>query len=64
MNFSWAAAPHIKPRDSVSKIMLKVLVALLPSVLLLAWFFGGRRLYQYFVSHFDSINSRSYGVET
>ncbi|HIL41526.1 MAG TPA: electron transport complex subunit RsxD [Methylococcales bacterium] len=41
MNFSWAAAPHIKPRDSVSKIMLKVLVALLPSVLLLAWFFGG-----------------------
>jgi len=40
MKSLWVSSPHLPLQNSVSKIMFKVLVALLPGIFLLALFFG------------------------
>jgi electron transport complex protein RnfD len=40
MQFSTASSPHLAPRNSVSRIMLQVLAALIPGVAALVWQFG------------------------
>ncbi|MBT7109017.1 MAG: electron transport complex subunit RsxD [Methylococcales bacterium] len=40
MKSLWVTSPYLPPQNSVSKIMFKVLVALLPGIFLLALFFG------------------------
>ena len=40
MKSLWVTSPHLPLQNSVSKIMFKVLVALLPGIFLLALFFG------------------------
>lgn len=40
MQFSTAISPHLTPQTSVSKVMLKVLLALLPGIVTMIWFFG------------------------
>lgn len=40
MQFSTAVLPHLKPITSVSKVMLKLLLALLPGIITMTWFFG------------------------
>lgn len=40
MQFETAAAPHIPSQQTVGNIMGQVLVALIPGVLAMAWFFG------------------------
>lgn len=40
MRFRTAASPHLPPRTSVSAVMVKVLVALIPATVAYVWFFG------------------------
>lgn len=40
MQFATGMSPHLKPQNSVSKVMLKVLLALLPGIAAMVWFFG------------------------
>jgi electron transport complex protein RnfD len=40
MRFSMAPAPHLSPQDSVDRIMLRVMLALIPGVIALVWRFG------------------------
>jgi electron transport complex protein RnfD len=39
-SFQTSAAPHVAPQTNVARVMLQVLLALVPGVLLYAWFFG------------------------
>lgn len=40
MRFATAISPHLQPQSSVTKVMLRVLQALIPGVLTMYWFFG------------------------
>lgn len=40
MKFSTALSPHVQPVNSVSRVMLQVIVGLVPGVVSLMWFFG------------------------
>ena len=40
MQFTTAVSPHLKPQNSVTKVMLQVLLALIPGVAAMYWFFG------------------------
>lgn len=40
MRFDTASSPHIPAYNSVSRVMLRVLYAMLPGILALTWFFG------------------------
>ncbi|MCF6264055.1 MAG: RnfABCDGE type electron transport complex subunit D [Xanthomonadales bacterium] len=40
MEFSRSGAPHLPPENTVSKVMLQVILALIPGILAMVWFFG------------------------
>ncbi|PKM10679.1 MAG: electron transport complex subunit RsxD [Gammaproteobacteria bacterium HGW-Gammaproteobacteria-3] len=40
MKFSTVLSPHLQPVNSVDRVMLKVLLALIPGIAAMAWFFG------------------------
>ncbi len=40
MKFSWSGAPHVPAQTSVAGVMQQVLLALVPGVMALTWFFG------------------------
>ncbi|MCD2449947.1 electron transport complex subunit RsxD [Methylicorpusculum oleiharenae] len=40
MKFSTALSPHVQPVNSVTRVMFEVIVALVPGVIALVWFFG------------------------
>lgn len=40
MQFSTAVSPHLKPQSSVTKVMFQVLLALVPGIATMYWFFG------------------------
>ncbi|MGR9115471.1 MAG: electron transport complex subunit RsxD [Gammaproteobacteria bacterium] len=40
MKFPTVVSPHLQPVNSVSRVMLNVLIALLPGIAALTWFFG------------------------
>lgn len=40
MHFLTANSPHIAPENSVSKMMLKVLIGLIPGIIAMTWYFG------------------------
>ncbi len=46
MEFSRTGAPHLPPETSVSSIMLQVLLALIPGIAAMVWFFGSGVLIQ------------------
>lgn len=40
MKFSTAQSPHLQPVNSVNRVMLRVLLALIPGIAAMTWFFG------------------------
>lgn len=40
MKFATTISPHLKPQNSVTQVMLQVLLALLPGIFSMYWFFG------------------------
>ncbi|MGR9045019.1 MAG: electron transport complex subunit RsxD [Gammaproteobacteria bacterium] len=40
MKFSTVISPHLQPVNSVDRVMLRVLVALIPGIAVMTWFFG------------------------
>ncbi|MDO8846252.1 electron transport complex subunit RsxD [Methylicorpusculum sp.] len=40
MKFSTALSPHVQPVNSVTRVMFEVIIALVPGVIALFWFFG------------------------
>jgi electron transport complex protein RnfD len=40
MKFSTVISPHLEPANSVTRVMLNVLAALIPGIAAMAWFFG------------------------
>ncbi len=50
MRFSTAPSPHLPPPNSVSRIMLQVLAALIPGVIVMVWQFGIGVLIQIFIA--------------
>ena len=39
-SFRTSGAPHMPPQNTIAKVMLQVLLALVPGVLAYSWFFG------------------------
>lgn len=40
MKFSTALSPHVQPVNSITRVMAEVIIALVPGVIALVWFFG------------------------
>ena len=49
--FTVSASPHIRTRESTSRIMLDVVIALIPAGIASIWFFWSKNALDYFTGH-------------